>query len=66
MKNLQLTDTEKKVSELITKEIRSRLEFLHNVGLTYLTLNRLAATLSGGEAQRIRLATQIGSASAGQ
>ena len=61
MKNLQLTDTEKKVSELITKEIRSRLEFLHNVGLTYLTLNRLAATLSGGEAQRIRLATQIGS-----
>lgn len=61
MQELQLTETEKKVSELITREIRSRLEFLHNVGLTYLTLDRLAATLSGGEAQRIRLATQIGS-----
>ena len=46
---------------MIVKEIRSRLEFLINVGLEYLTLSRNAATLSGGEAQRIRLATQIGS-----
>lgn len=61
MDNLQLSDSEKKISELVTKEIHNRLEFLNNVGLTYLTLERLSSTLSGGEAQRIRLATQIGS-----
>lgn len=61
MDNLQLSDSEKKISELVTKEIHNRLEFLNNVGLTYLTLDRLSSTLSGGEAQRIRLATQIGS-----
>ncbi|MBQ6456010.1 MAG: excinuclease ABC subunit UvrA [Mogibacterium sp.] len=56
-----LTDREKKISNMITKEIRARLEFLLNVGLGYLTLSRAAGTLSGGESQRIRLATQIGS-----
>ncbi len=61
MKDLELNDMQKKISELILKEIRNRLEFLNNVGLNYLTLDRLASTLSGGEAQRIRLATQIGS-----
>ncbi|MCI9110394.1 MAG: excinuclease ABC subunit UvrA [Bacilli bacterium] len=59
--NLKLTKQEKEISELIIKEIKSRLEFLINVGLEYLTLSREAGTLSGGEAQRIRLATQIGS-----
>ncbi len=58
---LELTDTEKVISEQITKEMKQRLGFLQNVGLDYLTLNRSAGTLSGGEAQRIRLATQIGS-----
>ncbi len=53
------------ISEKLIQEIRSRLKFLLNVGLDYLTLNRSAATLSGGEAQRIRLATQIGSALSG-
>lgn len=53
---------ELKIAEPILKEIKERIEFLHNVGLDYLTLDRTAATLSGGEAQRIRLATQIGSA----
>jgi len=58
---LQL-DTEKtKIADMVLKEIRSRLQFLKDVGLEYLTLDRLAGTLSGGEAQRIRLATQIGS-----
>ena len=57
----QLTEREKKISSMITKEIRSRLDFLKNVGLGYLTLSRTAGTLSGGESQRIRLATQIGS-----
>ena len=61
MKNLKLTEEQKKISELIVKEIQNRLEFLDNVGLSYLTLNRMAGTLSGGELQRIRLATQIGS-----
>ena len=56
-----LTDREKKISGMVTKEIRARLEFLLNVGLGYLTLSRTASTLSGGESQRIRLATQIGS-----
>ncbi|WP_143414959.1 excinuclease ABC subunit UvrA [Geobacillus sp. E263] len=59
--NLQLSEKEKKIAHLILREIRERLGFLKNVGLDYLTLNRSAGTLSGGEAQRIRLATQIGS-----
>lgn len=61
MDNLQLTPSQQQISEMILKEIRSRLQFLKNVGLTYLTLDRISSTLSGGEAQRIRLATQIGS-----
>lgn len=60
-KNLKLNKQQTEISELIIKEINSRLEFLINVGIEYLTLNRSAGTLSGGEAQRIRLATQIGS-----
>ncbi len=56
-----LTETEQAIAKEIIKEIRVRLEFLRNVGLDYLTLTRKAGTLSGGEAQRIRLATQIGS-----
>ncbi|MFA5514452.1 MAG: excinuclease ABC subunit UvrA, partial [Sphaerochaetaceae bacterium] len=63
--NLNLTATEKEISLQILKEIKSRLTFLINVGLDYLTLDRRAGTLSGGEAQRIRLATQIGSALSG-
>jgi len=59
--SLDLTDTEKQITEQILKEIKSRLSFLASVGLDYLTLDRKASTLSGGEAQRIRLATQIGS-----
>jgi excinuclease ABC subunit A len=59
--NLQLTQTETLIAERILKEIRARLKFLVNVGLDYLTLSRSASTLSGGESQRIRLATQIGS-----
>ena len=59
--NLKLNKEQTKISELIIKEIKSRLNFLNNVGLSYLTLNRSASTLSGGESQRIRLATQIGS-----
>ena len=58
---LKLTKEETQISELIIKEIKSRLDFLNNVGLSYLTLDRSAGTLSGGESQRIRLATQIGS-----
>ncbi len=58
---LKLTKEEQEISGLITKEILNRLDFLINVGLSYLTLSRSASTLSGGEAQRIRLATQIGS-----
>ena len=61
VKKIKLTNEEKEISSLILKEIISRLEFLNNVGLSYLTLTRSAGTLSGGEAQRIRLATQIGS-----
>ncbi len=60
-KNLKLTKEQEQISELIIKEINSRISFLINVGLEYLTLAREAKTLSGGEAQRIRLATQIGS-----
>ncbi len=62
---LVLTDTEKMIARDIFKEIRARLGFLINVGLDYLTLSRKAGTLSGGELQRIRLATQIGSALVG-
>ncbi len=61
MKNLKLNKEQQQISELLVKEICNRLEFLNNVGLGYITLNRAAGTLSGGEAQRIRLATQIGS-----
>lgn len=59
--NLQLTDSQKQIANLVLKEIKARLQFLINVGLDYLTLSRAASTLSGGESQRIRLATQIGS-----
>ncbi|MBE6350148.1 MAG: excinuclease ABC subunit UvrA [Spirochaetaceae bacterium] len=62
---INLTETEQKIAEQILKEIHNRLRFLQNVGLGYLTLERQAATLSGGEAQRIRLATQIGSSLVG-
>ena len=61
MENMKLTPQQEQISHLILKEIKERCEFLNNVGLSYLTLDRLAGTLSGGEAQRIRLATQIGS-----
>lgn len=61
LSNLKLTKEQIEISDLILKEIISRLTFLVNVGLEYLTLNRKAGTLSGGEASRIRLATQIGS-----
>lgn len=59
--NLTLDETERQIAKLILKEIHERLTFLNDVGLEYLTLNRASGTLSGGEAQRIRLATQIGS-----
>ena len=62
---LQLTETEQTIAAEILKEVRSRLGFLLSVGLDYLTLSRKAGTLSGGEAQRIRLATQIGSSLVG-
>jgi len=58
---LKLTENEQYIARDVLKEIKERLEFLMNVGLDYLTLNRLSSTLSGGESQRIRLATQIGS-----
>ena len=58
---LKLTEEQKSIADLLIKEIKNRLEFLVNVGLEYLTLSRMAGTLSGGESQRIRLATQIGS-----
>lgn len=61
MNELTLTKQQEEIAKLIVKEIRERLTFLNNVGLGYITLDRLAGTLSGGEAQRIRLATQIGS-----
>lgn len=58
---IKLSKEKEEIAKLLIKEIKSRLEFLHNVGLGYLTLSRSAGSLSGGEAQRIRLATQIGS-----
>ncbi|CRZ33292.1 excinuclease ABC subunit A [Herbinix hemicellulosilytica] len=61
MENIELTDMQMKIGEMILKEIKARLKFLISVGLDYLTLARSTGTLSGGEAQRIRLATQIGS-----
>ena len=61
IKNMKLSGSKKKIAEKILKEIIDRLTFLQNVGLNYLTLDRSADTLSGGEAQRIRLASQIGS-----
>ncbi|MBF0715298.1 excinuclease ABC subunit UvrA [Gemelliphila palaticanis] len=60
-KNIKLSEKYLAIAKLVLKEIKSRLEFLNNVGLEYLTLDRASGTLSGGEAQRIRLATQIGS-----
>jgi excinuclease ABC subunit A len=62
---VQLTDTERHIARLILREIEERLHFLENVGIGYLSMDRAAATLSGGEAQRIRLATQIGSSLVG-
>ncbi len=59
--SLELSETHQKIAEEVIKEIKGRLTFLANVGLDYLTLSRASATLSGGESQRIRLATQIGS-----
>jgi excinuclease ABC subunit A len=64
-KELKFTGNKKIIANKVLKEINARLSFLREVGLTYLTLNRSANTLSGGEAQRIRLATQIGSALSG-
>jgi excinuclease ABC subunit A len=58
---LQLTDKQQTIAKQVLKEIRARLKFLEDVGLSYITLSRTASTLSGGESQRIRLATQIGS-----
>ncbi len=65
MENINLTERERLIAKRVLKEIKERLKFLINVGLEYLTLDRAAATLAGGEAQRIRLATQIGSGLAG-
>ena len=62
---VQLTETERHIARLVLREIEERLRFLENVGIGYLSMDRAAATLSGGEAQRIRLATQIGSALVG-
>ncbi len=64
-RELELSETERHIADQILKEIKSRLDFLASVGLEYLTLERKASTLSGGEAQRIRLATQIGSSLVG-
>jgi len=65
VKKLELTEHEQRIARLILREIEERLNFLENVGIGYLSLNRAASTLSGGEAQRIRLATQIGSSLVG-
>ena len=63
--SLKLTGSEEKIALSIVKEVKKRLNFCINVGLSYLSLNRLSSTLSGGEAQRIRLATQVGSSLSG-
>ncbi len=60
-KDIKLTESEKEISKVVLKEIQARLSFMVNVGIEYLTLDRRANTLSGGEAQRIRLASQLGS-----
>ena len=65
LEQLELSSTERQIARLILREIEERLRFLDNVGIGYLSLDRAAATLSGGEAQRIRLATQIGSSLVG-
>ena len=65
IRNLELTDQQAMIAARILKEVKERLGFLNNVGLNYLTLSRSAASLSGGESQRIRLATQIGSSLSG-
>ena len=65
LEELELSDTERQIARMILREIDERLRFLDNVGVGYLSLERAAATLSGGEAQRIRLATQIGSSLVG-
>jgi excinuclease ABC subunit A len=65
LEQLELSDTERQIARLVLREIDERLRFLDNVGVGYLSLERAAATLSGGEAQRIRLATQIGSSLVG-
>jgi excinuclease ABC subunit A len=65
VRDLQLSEHDRRIARLVLKEIEERLQFLDNVGVGYLSLERAAATLSGGEAQRIRLATQIGSSLVG-
>ena len=65
LEEVELSDTERQIARLVLREIDERLRFLDNVGVGYLSLDRAAATLSGGEAQRIRLATQIGSSLVG-
>ena len=65
LRDVELSDTDRHVARLILREIDERLQFLENVGIGYLSMDRAAATLSGGEAQRIRLATQIGSSLVG-
>ncbi len=63
--NLNLSKTDEKISKRLLAEIQNRVEYLNNVGLGYLTLNRLSNTLSGGESQRINLATSLGSSLGG-
>src|SRR5476649_1458277 len=65
LEDVELSETDRHVARLILREISERLQFLENVGIGYLSMERAAATLSGGEAQRIRLATQIGSSLVG-
>jgi excinuclease ABC subunit A len=65
IRNLRLSEHDRRIARLILREIEERLQFLENVGVGYLSMERAAATLSGGEAQRIRLATQIGSSLVG-
>src|SRR5205807_7945947 len=65
LQHVELSDTDRHVARLILREISERLQFLENVGIGYLSMDRAASTLSGGEAQRIRLATQIGSSLVG-